>query len=203
MSASPAAAAAPTGRVAQRRRTRKAIVDAAIRLLARGSDLTADAVAAEADVSRRTVYLHFPSLDQLSLDAALGAISTASVEGAVAASVRDDDVHAGPEALIRALYALPPETLALGRKIIRLTVDPPDGIDRPRGFRRAHWIEQAVEPLRSRLSAPEHDRLVSALSVVIGFEAMIVLRDVRGLADSDAADLSVAMACALVDRALG
>jgi hypothetical protein len=65
-----------------------------------------------------------------------------------------------------------------------------------------HWIEQAVEPLRSRLSAPELDRLVSALSVIIGFEAMIVLRDVRGLADDDAADLSVAMARALVDQAM-
>ncbi len=54
------------GREAQRRRTRKAIVDAAIRLSANESTPSIDEIAAAADVSRRTIYMHFATLDQIS-----------------------------------------------------------------------------------------------------------------------------------------
>ena len=45
------------GRPAQRRRTRKAIVEAAKQLLASGRTPSIDEIARAADVSRRTVYL--------------------------------------------------------------------------------------------------------------------------------------------------
>ena len=76
-----ATAASPTRkaaeRPAQRRRTRKAIVDATIALLARGTTPSVTDVAAAADVSRRTIYLYFPKFDQLLLDATIGALSQA------------------------------------------------------------------------------------------------------------------------------
>ena len=50
----------------------------------------------------------------------------------------------------------------------------------PRGQRRIDWIERAVEPLRGRLTDEQYDRLVSSLSIVLGWEAMIVLQDIRG-----------------------
>lgn len=65
----------PAGRVAQRRRTRKDIVDATATLLTEGQEPSVSEIAATADVSRRTVYLHFPSLEQLLIDATLGAMS--------------------------------------------------------------------------------------------------------------------------------
>jgi len=43
------------------------------------------------------------------------------------------------------------------------------------------WIERAVEPLRSELDADLYERLVSSLAMVIGWEALIVLQDLRGL----------------------
>ena len=58
-------AAPPVERAAQRRRTRKAIVDATIRLLAQGKTPSVVDVANAADVSRRTVYMYFPTFDQL------------------------------------------------------------------------------------------------------------------------------------------
>src|SRR6478609_4834533 len=70
-------------RPAQRRRTRKAIVDATIALLARGGTPSVADVAAAADVSRRTVYLYFPTFDQLLIDATVGALSQASVDLAI------------------------------------------------------------------------------------------------------------------------
>jgi hypothetical protein len=38
-----------------------------------------------------------------------------------------------------------------------------------------------VEADGARLTDEQHERLVSSLAVVLGWEAMIVLRDVRGL----------------------
>jgi AcrR family transcriptional regulator len=171
-----------TGRVAQRRRTREAIVDAAKRLLAEGKDPSIDEIALAADVSRRTIYMYFPTLDQLLLDATAGMLSENTVDAVIASDRYDDDVFGRLDALVRAFAELAPITLPLGRKIIRLTVDakhPDDGARR--GYRRLKWIEWAVEPLRQRLRREQYERLVSALSVLLGWEAMIVLRDVRGL----------------------
>ena len=107
------APAAPAGRAAQRRRTRKAIVEAAGRLLAAGADPSINDIAAAADVSRRTIYTYFPTLDQLLLDAAIGSMNV-SVEAAVDAA-GDQDARARICTLIGVLSDEMAETLPLGR----------------------------------------------------------------------------------------
>ncbi|MFL6139001.1 MAG: TetR/AcrR family transcriptional regulator [Frankiaceae bacterium] len=170
------------GRVAQRRRTRDAIVAAAKRLLADGRTPSIDEIAAAADVSRRTIYMHFPTLDQLLLDATAGLLSEGAVDALLDPDRHGDDVLARVDGLVRAFVELAPDTLPLGRKIIRLTVDAEQGSDGVRrGYRRRQWIERAVEPLRPRLAGEQFARLVAGLSVVLGWEAMVVLRDVAGL----------------------
>lgn len=190
-----------TGRVAQRRRTRKAIVDAASALLAAGADPSIGDIADAADVSRRTIYTHFPTLDQLLLDAAADALSI-DVDGALTA-VSDADVHDRIRALISALADGIAETLPIGRKMIRLTVDaPPEAGEPKRGYRRVGWIEQALEPIRPRLGRRRYDDLVSALTCLIGWEAFIVLTDVRGLNPDQARAIVTTSALALIDVAL-
>ena len=71
-----------------------------------------------------------------------------------------------------------------------------------RGYRRVEWIEAALAPLRDRLDAPRFERLVSALAMVIGWEALLVQRDVRGLGAADAAEVSAWAARALVRATL-
>src|SRR5215470_13594992 len=120
------------GRPAQRRRTRNAIVNATITLLARGTVPSIDDVAAAAEVSRRTVYMHFPTFDQLLIDATVGALSQESVDRAIVAGREDDeDVEARVERMVRALHGVTPEVERLGRSLIRLTVNapPPAGRD--------------------------------------------------------------------------
>lgn len=175
--------AAPHGREAQRRRTRAAIVAAATELVAAGRNPSVDEIAAAADVARRTVYLHFPSLDQLLLDVTVGALSQAVVDAAIAEAGSEGDAGARVDALVRAVTDSAPATLELGRRIIALTVDAAPGTPGSprRGYRRVEWIERALVPVRARLTDERYDRLVSALSVLIGWEAMIVLRDLRGL----------------------
>src|SRR4051812_42199376 len=91
------------GRTAQKRRTPKAIVDAAARLLAKGGSPSVDEVATEADVSRRTVYMYFPTLEQLLVDASLASM-TAETVGVALESLSDEaDVEKRIEVLTRAV----------------------------------------------------------------------------------------------------
>jgi AcrR family transcriptional regulator len=187
---------------AQRRRTRRAILEATADLLQRGVDPTINEIAAAAEVSRRTVYLHYPTLDQLVLDATLGTLN-ADVDAALDA-VTSTDPEVRIEALVDALYGTVEESLPLGRKLIKLTVDaePPAPGEPRRGHRRIRWIEWAVQPCQATLSAAAFDDLVSALALVIGWESFIALADVRGLAPADARDLTIRTARTLVRAAL-
>jgi AcrR family transcriptional regulator len=194
------------GRPGQRRRTRTAIVEATERLLARGQTPTVADIAAEADVSRRTVYLYFPTLEQLLIDATLGALSQAQVDRALQLPELTDDVDGRVEAMARALQGMSPEVERLGRSLIRLTVEthPPDKSDGspPRGYRRLEWIESSLAPLRDRLDQQRFERLVAALAMVVGWEALIVQRDICGLTPAQGEELSVWAARALVQATL-
>jgi len=191
-------------RQAQRRRTRKAIVDAAIALMARGGTPSVEQVAAAADVSRRTVYLYFPTFDQLLLDATVGALTQASVDGAIGAAPAQADAGDRVERMVRALHRVTPEVERLGRSLIRLTVERSgDAEPTPRrGYRRMEWIESALAPIRAQIGAARWRRLVAALAMIVGWEALIVQRDVCGLTAAEGEALSVWTARALVDAAL-
>jgi len=197
------------GRPAQRRRTRKAIVDAAMALLAKGKTPSVDEVAAAADVSRRTVYMHFPTFEQLLIDATVGALSQQQVDQAIDAGPKDGDGHdveARVERMVRALHDVTPEVERLGRSLIRLTVHAPrtmPGRDVPRrGYRRVEWIESALSPWRDRIGPAQWRRLVAALAMVVGWEALIVQRDVCGLSAAEGEELSVWAARAFLDATL-
>jgi AcrR family transcriptional regulator len=188
------------GRERQRRRTRRAIVEAAVRLLEEGKTPSLGEVAQAAEVSRRTVYLYFPTVEQLLADAALEA-SRAYVEPEFEAS-RDPAERV--EALVRAVQRGFAATEQLGRMIIRATVGAATSStpDKPRrGYRRVEWIERALDPLRESLPRERFEQLVSALTLVIGWEAMIVLQDVRGLTAAEAEDVCARAARALLDAA--
>ena len=195
-----------TGRVRQRRRTRTAIVDAAARLLAAGGSTPGvNEIAEAADVSRRTVYQYFPTVDQLLLDATLGLLAQSDVDAAIeAADSRGAPPAERVDAMIRAMGEVAATSLPLGRSLVRLTVDAPAPVQgQPkRGYRRIGWIERAVEPLRSELDADLFDRLVSSLAMVVGWEALIVLQDLRGLDGDDQVVTSMWAARAIVRAAL-
>ena len=74
------------------------------------------------------------------------------------------------------------------RTMLRLSLDPT--IPREslvlRQGRAIGWIDDALEPLRSRLSRAELRRLVLAIRSAIGIEAYVWLVDIAGLSSADA-----------------
>ena len=174
-----------------------------MQLMASGRTPSITDIVEAAQVSRRTIYMYFPTLEQLLLDATLGALSIHIIDPLIAAP-GSGDAAMRVEQLSRAVNSLSGTTLHLGRALIRLTVEahqPPDGAPR-RGYRRIEWIERALESVRGNLTRKEFERLVSALSVLMGWEALIVLKDLRGLEQKEAEDVLAFAARGAVEAAL-
>ncbi|QRP48249.1 TetR/AcrR family transcriptional regulator [Amycolatopsis sp. FDAARGOS 1241] len=170
------------GRDNQKRRTRKALVEAAGRLIAEGRRPSVAEVADAAEISRRTAYRYFPSAEQLSVEAALEA-TRQNMELSIEAGEIEEPVADRVARLVDALSQMTLENEALLRQMIRFTIDR-DAIEPevpPRPSRRLEYVERAVTPLQGALGQGELDRLTHALAVVIGIESTIVLRDICGL----------------------
>jgi AcrR family transcriptional regulator len=174
-----------------------------MRLMASGRMPSMAEILAEAQVSRRTVYMYFPTVEQLLLDATLGALGQKTIDPVIGAA-GSSDALVRAERLSRAINSGTKDTMHLGRALIRLTVEgtePRSGLPR-RGYRRIGWIEQALEPIRAKLNPREFERLVSALAVLMGWEPMILLKDLRGLDEQDAEDVLAFAVRAVVEAGL-
>ncbi|MDQ3863713.1 MAG: hypothetical protein M3317_09470 [Actinomycetota bacterium] len=60
---------------------------------------------------------------------------------------------------------------------------------RLRGGGRVRWIGKALAPVRGRFEESDFRRLVAALSLCMGIEALVVLRDVCALESSEAEEV--------------
>ena len=67
---------------------------------------------------------------------------------------------------------------------------------------RRRWIEAALAPLRRRLDAPTLRRLEAALCLLIGIDAIVVLKDIAGLEREEALDVLAWAADVLTSGAL-
>lgn len=184
----------PGERIQQKSRTRSALLAAAVTLVSNGSAPSVAEVADAAQVSRRTAYRYFPTQEQLLVEASLegvrGIISEA-IEGVGTRGRHSTDVEHRLDRVVHAMQQSAAENEHLLRSMIRLTVStPPDPTRLKRGYRRIEWITQALAPAKKTLGKRRYERLVSALALCMGIEALIVLRDLRGLSEGDAEDVS-------------
>ena len=189
------------GRVLQKRRTRVALLDAANRLRARGTVPTIESVAAEAQVSRATVYRYYTAIDTLVADAhfqtgrpaqeMLDASMTDPVERVLAVEKFANDLLSADEIGLHV--------------IVRNFVDnwlgskPADRAPRP--GRRLPMIDSALAAFRPRLGSKRLRRLRNALALTIGTEALIAMRDVCLLSKSETRETLRWAAAALVHEA--
>lgn len=193
------------GRTHQKLRTRRDLLATAARLIAGGKHPTVTEVADAAEVSRRTAYRYFPTQQKLLVEAALEGVRPA-MEAALAAApegLTEVDVEKRLDTLVQSMQELTVRNEHLLRTMIHQTVlEKAAPGARLRGSRRVDWIELAVGSLKPRLGKAAYARLVSALSVITGIEALIVLRDIRGLSETQAIQMSQWMARAVLRESL-
>jgi AcrR family transcriptional regulator len=189
-----------TGRTRQKQRTRDALVAAARDLVSRGGAApTVEAAAEAASVSRTTAYRYFPTQKAL-LVAAHPEIATSTLV--------PDDAGNDPEArllgAVDAFIRIVVDTEHQQRTMLRLSLDPDtSGESLPlRQGRAVGWFEEALAPLRPRLTDAEIHRLALSVRSAVGIESLVWLTDIAGLNRQDAAELMHWSARALLLHAL-
>ena len=183
----------------QKRRTRRALVEAAAQLITAGLRPTVAEVADAAEISRRTAYRYFPSAEQLAVEAALDA-TRKNMELSIEAGPVDEPVVERVDRLVEALQRMTLENEPLLRQMIRFTIDrdPIEPGVPPRPSRRLEYVERALAPLEGRLDQADLDKLTYSLAVVMGIESTLVLRDICGLTSDEILDIQHWAARALV-----
>jgi AcrR family transcriptional regulator len=176
-------------RLRQKLRTRAALLKAARELVEQERTPTVAEVADAAMVSRATAYRYFPTQEALLVEVPLDSAAP------TVASLFDDGAPSDPEdraALVQnALYDLARDhetefRLFLRSSLLRSLSATPEASDPSRGARRLDLLDAALAPLAEELPADEIDRLRTTLSILVGVESMIVLRDVLHLDHNDA-----------------
>jgi len=187
------------GRINQKRRTRTAILDAAKYLLSEGQMPTVAEAADAAYVSRATAYRYFPTQEYLLTEAALESART-DINHLLERAAPSNDPAVRLDTLVQVLQQVTLEQETAFRTLLQISLESHTNgkqnreamEDRLRGGRRISWIEEALAPLGNYFDKDlaTFRRLVSALSLCMGIEALIVLRDVCGLEAAEAVEVS-------------
>lgn len=184
----------------QKQRTRRALVAAARTLVAEGVIPTVEDAAAAAGVSRTTAYRYFPN------QRALVVAAHPEVEAqTLLAPDAPHDVGARLDAVIDAFTRQIVENELQQRTMLRLSLEPASGREGElllRQGRAIGWIEESLEPLRSKMFEADLRRLVLAIRSAVGIEALVWLTDVAGLSRDDARELMRWSAQAMLRAAL-
>ena len=182
-----------TGRIQQKARTRRALIEAASALLAQGVTPTVEQAADAAEVSRTTAYRYFPNQR---------ALLVATFPEITASSLLLEDAPQDPETRLALAVA------ALGKLILkhevelraqlRISLEPKRVDDNTAGthtdlpFRTGRalvWIEEALAPLYGQLPESSLHRLALAIRSVVGIEALVWLTDIAGVSRDEAVEL--------------
>ncbi len=182
-------------RANQRKRTRRALLDAASDLVRRGRVPSVAEVAESAAVSRATAYRYFPTQSSI-LEALIEEIRTTVPDYASVLPDPNDPVarvDAFLEAVVPHMESVEPQLRAALRLSLEQwgkTLAGDTKAERPiaRG-RRIALIEGALAPLKGRLDKATYRRLTMVLSILFGVEALVVLKDIWGLNGSEAKEI--------------
>jgi len=190
------------GRPNQKLRTRKALLQAAARLLKRGGRPSLEEIAEEALVSRATAYRYFPNVEALLVESAL------DVAVPEADELFADGGPADPAARVERVDAMLHDAVLANDAAFRTMLAHSlehrsrgdDGLP-PRQNRRSPLITAALAPARGEFEPAALDRLSKALALIVGTEAMVVIQDVLQIDDAEARRVKSWAIRALVDAA--
>ena len=190
------------GRANQKRRTRQALIAAALALRDEGRDPTLAEVAERALVSRATAYRYFASVEAL--------ISETATERGLQPLAQfwqpgDDPVEGVGRAAQELHKLLLDDEVGLHvmeRSFMTVWLESASPEAPLRPGRRMGYIEPIVDSLKEALTPAARRRLKQALSMVMGTEALIAARDIGRASVAEALDATAWAARALVRQAL-
>ncbi len=192
-----------TGRIAQKGRTRTALLEAARALMDRGDMVSVPAAADAAGISRATAYRYFSDPQTLTIEAMLEA-RMKSIDEILGL---ETDARRRVQRVRHFLLELtrlsePQFRQYLARTMELWLADGGAGDVTLRAGRRLAMYRKALEPVADRLGPQRLEQLVLMLSATSGVESFIGLKDVCGLDDETADATAEAITDAIFDRFL-
>jgi AcrR family transcriptional regulator len=165
------------GRVKQKLQTRFEILKAAKGLMQEKKKITLEDVAKKAKISRATMYRYFSNIDILITEASLDIQHKSSdqlfeeVQGKTLEDrlyyIQNHYNNLAQENEIgfrRYLSAVLSESIVSKKQL--------------RGARRIKSLRQSLEPYKSEFSAEIYNKLISAASILMGIDSLIICKDV-------------------------
>lgn len=172
--------------MAQKERTRAAIIEAAVDLIQAGEPATVEAAAERAGVGRGTAYRYFPNQR---------ALLAAAHPRATAPSMLPPDAPTDPaerlRIVVREMTRMTAATEPALRTMLRLSLEDDAG---PRELplrvgRRLVWVDEALAPFAGRMEPARLQALTIAIAAACGIEVYVWLKDIAGLSGEEAAGL--------------
>ncbi len=187
-----------------RGRVFRRLLDEAVALVRRGRIPSVAEVAQSAGVSRATAYRYFPSRSKLV--SAVIAEALAPVRRAVP---QQGDSKQRLHELLDRTYSRFKDYEPHMRAALQLALEHQSlekaGLLEEEPFKRGQRTEilaLTIDPLKKKLPKKAFQRLIQALAVVYGIEAMVILKDICGTSDRETEAVVRWMMDALVDAAL-
>lgn len=170
-----------SGRIGQKRKTRELLLATAKRMLVKGENISVEQVALVAGISKATAYRYFSNKDILLKEASLqrGLMDKDDLFG-------DIDV-CNLNARIEKLIDYHFEVLTTNEDVFRLYLGAimqnsvRDKKNYSRGGKRILLIAEALLPLKKEISKETFDKMVNAISLLMGIESISILKDICGL----------------------
>jgi AcrR family transcriptional regulator len=181
-------------RANQKERTRAAIVDAAARMLRGGVMPSVAAAAKAAKVSRATAYRYFPTPEALHIEVAGVTPTYAPVEKLIGL-LEGVDVEARLQSFLQQFNSIAFANEAQMRMALKVYLDTwlgsRNGVQAPpvREGRRMRWLEMVLAPAKPGTTAKQWRRLQAALALTAGTDAMVVMKDVCRMKDTEAQEV--------------
>ena len=176
-------------RVAQKMRTRRALLAAAGQLISEGRTPTVAEAADAALVSRATAYRYFPSQEALLAEAPLqvGLPTVASLFGGTDAPTDvEDRVALVHNVMFDHIRDREVDFRIFQRNSLLRSLDTDRTEPNLRPAFRLQLLDAALQPLEREVDTEALQQLKTALCVLVGTEAVIAMRDVVGLEHEEA-----------------
>lgn len=173
------------GRILQKLKTREKLILKANEMLAQGQEINVESVARAADISKATAYRYFSNTQSLQREASLQL--KAKTKENLFSDLDESDLRGRIDRLIEYHFNLFIENENEFRLFLSSVIS--ESLTKKgtqsRGGRRISLIEEALKPLKHKLSDDDFDKTVNTLSIFLGIESITVLKDLCRLTEKD------------------